>query len=397
MEKDRKEQIYKLLINNIQDSYLITDNSYIIKQWLCGSEILFNLTEAVAKGKFLFKVLKVKKDILEDSHPNDIFELSLSKNNTVYIKLINKNILKDSILWIFQDYSQQKKLENYLDNYHDSIQNALENELIEKKMIISGYTEQIKFLKSKLQGSQKIEVFDNFIRNLLHELKTPISVVLSYLAYLQDELKDYSGFFKSTDSNISIDDNAITGSLLSDIDVMLENAEMAIKYVESIRTFSKDQKRQEKRKFELVEYFNFIILFMKPQWGRKNFEVRINAPEKIILNSSPGAFYQILTNLVNNSMIHSFSDKDHEKGYIDIHLKKEENALILDYRNNGKWIKEEVLPKIFEPYFTTTSKKGGTGIGLNLIHTIVENELKGEISCKNLKQGGVQFLITIPI
>ena len=69
----------------------------------------------------------------------------------------------------------------------------------------------------------------------------------------------------------------------------------------------------------------------------------------------------------------------------------------MKYSDNGKGIKKEDLPRIFDPYFTTKRKKGGSGLGLHIVHNIVSQTLGGKIQCRSGVGKGVVFLIKIPV
>ena len=92
-----------------------------------------------------------------------------------------------------------------------------------------------------------------------------------------------------------------------------------------------------------------------------------------------------------NSIIHAFDKK--EKGNISIIIKQDNNEMRISYKDNGRGIKEENLSKIFDPFFTTNRENGGSGLGLNIIYTIINSKLNGSISCKSVQNEGVEFII----
>jgi signal transduction histidine kinase len=110
------------------------------------------------------------------------------------------------------------------------------------------------------------------------------------------------------------------------------------------------------------------------------------------LNSYPGAFAQIYTNLIQNSLIHGFLNM--EKGNINIIVMLKNGGLEIQYRDNGKGIKEDILPNIFEPFQTSDPSKG-PGLGLNIVYNLVTQKLKGTIKCENLPRKGTSFTILI--
>jgi signal transduction histidine kinase len=89
---------------------------------------------------------------------------------------------------------------------------------------------------------------------------------------------------------------------------------------------------------------------------------------------------------------------------IFINLFKENNILILKIKDNAGGIKEDILDRVFEPYFTTKHKSQGTGIGLYMSTEIIKKHMNGnltvsnqEYTYNNIKYNGAEFKIEIPI
>lgn len=75
---------------------------------------------------------------------------------------------------------------------------------------------------------------------------------------------------------------------------------------------------------------------------------------------------------------------------------KEDSSLIITIEDNAGGIKEEIIEKVFNPYFSTKDKKNGTGLGLYMSKTIVEKQSLGSLSVEN-SQIGAKFKIILPI
>ena len=165
--------------------------------------------------------------------------------------------------------------------------------------------------------------------------------------------------------------------------------------VRSFKQVAVDQTNEEKREFNLNNYMEEILLNINNVTNKTNIDININCAPNIVLNSYPGAFSQVITNLIINSIRHAYDEK--EVGIITIDVSKEDKYLKLIYKDDGKGIPENDLPKIFDPFFTTNREKGGTGLGLNVIYNIVTTTLNGKIKCKSDIEKGVEFIMTIPI
>jgi signal transduction histidine kinase len=81
---------------------------------------------------------------------------------------------------------------------------------------------------------------------------------------------------------------------------------------------------------------------------------------------------------------------------ITIENTEDRDRIIVSIKDNGGGIPKEIIGKIFEPYFTTKESTGGTGVGLYMSKTIIETNMGGTLTVKNV-DGGVEFIITLDV
>jgi len=165
--------------------------------------------------------------------------------------------------------------------------------------------------------------------------------------------------------------------------------------IQSFKQVSVDQTSEEKRKFDLREYLNDILLSIHNLTKKTKLTISIKCSEKIIMDSYPGVFSQIFTNFIINSIHHAY--KENERGTLTIELFTKNNDLYVIYKDDGCGIEKEILLKIFEPFFTTNREFGGSGLGLNIVYNIVTSKLKGSITCESKKNKGVTFKVIVPL
>jgi len=252
----------------------------------------------------------------------------------------------------------------------------------------------LKLTQNKLIESEKMASLGALVAGVAHEINTPIGISLTGITHflgISEEIKEHYESSKMTQKEF---ENFLNKSveLASLINI---NLDKTVQLIRSFKQISVDQTSEEKREFNIKKYFKEILLSINNIINRTKIEVEIQCNDNINITSYPGAYSQIFTNLILNSIIHGYKEK--QKGKITIDIHKEDNELIFNYTDDGSGIKKENLSKIFDPFFTTNREKGGTGLGLNIIYNIVTNNLKGNIICHSDEKEGVLFKISIPL
>ena len=176
--------------------------------------------------------------------------------------------------------------------------------------------------------------------------------------------------------------------------MVLSNLKRAHELIKSFKKIAVDQSSEEKRRFNIKTYLEEILISLKPKLKKTKHIIKIDCNEEVEIFSFPGTFSQIITNFILNSIVHGFNDG--EQGKITIKCVIYNNNFILKYFDNGKGIKKDDINRIFEPFFTTNRIGGGTGLGLNLVYTIVTQTLKGTIRVMSRPGSGTLFKIIVP-
>lgn len=172
------------------------------------------------------------------------------------------------------------------------------------------------------------------------------------------------------------------------------NLNRAGELVRSFKQVAIDQSVETLRKFNFRHYLDEVLLSLRPVLKNTRLSVLVDCDDDIVVNSYPGAFSQILTNLINNSLLHAFEEG--EVGEILVKFIEAGNSWHLCYTDNGKGIENDNLDRIFEPFFTTNRERGGSGLGMHIVYNLVNQKLKGMITCESLLGKGTTFNISIP-
>jgi len=253
--------------------------------------------------------------------------------------------------------------------------------------------DDLKLAKDHLIQSEKMAALGNLVAGVAHEINTPIGIAVTAASHLENETIEFKNLFKTdmlTRNNFEdYIETALTGSTM-----ILANMNRAARLIQSFKLVAVNQSTELMRRFNIREYIDEILLSLNPKIRKTNHKVTVDCADDIFIYSFPGAFSQILTNLIINSLQHGF--KDINDGMILISISKNTKKIKIFYKDNGRGIHPENLNRIFEPFFTTSRADGNTGLGLHIVFNIVTRKLGGKILCRSQNLNGTEFELTLP-
>ena len=271
---------------------------------------------------------------------------------------------------------------------------TLEKTVEERTQELKQSLDTIQRTQKQLVQSEKMAAIGGLVAGVAHEINTPIGIAVSAASHLEDKTGEFVKKVESKKLKRSqLDSYAKTASDSSNL--ILKNLSGAVKIVQGFKQVAVDQTSGERREFKLKAYIEDVLLSLKPKLKKTQHKVTVNCPEELTLDSFPGAFSQIISNLVMNSLIHGFEGVD--AGGITFDAAEDKGTVILTYRDNGKGMNEKDLAKVFDPFFTTKRSQGGSGLGMHIVHNLVTQTLGGAISCESTPQKGIMVGIKIPV
>ncbi len=272
---------------------------------------------------------------------------------------------------------------------------AVNQELRSMNETLSHTLEQLQLTQEQLVQSAKMASLGSLVAGIAHEVNTPIGVSVTAASYLSDLNKKLNSSYEK--SSLSREELEIyLNDSEQSLAILLSNLNRAANLISSFKKVSVDQSNENKRNFIVNEYLNEILLTLKPKFKNTSLLVNIDGDPNLEICSCPGSLGQILTNLLDNSLIHAFDAKSISPR-IDISFKLENRNFILIYSDNGKGMSESVRQQIFDPFFTTKRSEGGTGLGMHIVYNIVKQTFLGNIECSSTVGSGTSFKITFPV
>jgi len=236
-----------------------------------------------------------------------------------------------------------------------------------------------------IEEQSKMAAMGEMIGNIAHQWRQPLSVISTAATGIKLQ------------NNIDI---LTKEELDSMCDTINNNSQYLSKTIDDFRNFIKGERVI--KNFNLFETFETFMELMKGSIKQNFIKVNIDIPKDISLNGYPNELIQCFINIFNNSK-DALKNKNDEK-IINIYAKIENKNLVIIFNDNAGGIPEEILPKVFEPYFTTKYKAQGTGLGLSMTYNLITNGMHGSISAYNKNYSssehsskGAEFKIILPI
>jgi signal transduction histidine kinase len=272
--------------------------------------------------------------------------------------------------------------------------NNLEQKVAERTQELSDALSNLKTTQSQLVESEKMASLGGLVAGVAHEINTPIGIGVTAASTLAD---------RTTEAATAYDNKQLKGSALkayfntaqTSSNLVLNNLNRAADLIQSFKQVAVDQSNLDKRSFAVKKYIEATLLNLKPHLKKTQHQITVNGDEQIEINSYPGAFSQIITNLVMNSVRHAYPKG--EAGNLRFDIKLDSGRLMLEYSDDGCGIPPENLDKIFEPFFTTARVQGGTGLGLHIVFNLVTQKLQGTISVQSEVGVGTTFILNLPL
>ena len=293
------------------------------------------------------------------------------------------------LLMMCVDITEQRRIERELQQFNTELEQRVATRTEELHLTV----QNLQRAQEQLVESEKFAALGNLVAGVAHELNTPIGNGLMAITTLNERLRDFRAIARE-DMRYS-DLQRLGEAVEMACSISLRNLQRAATLVSSFKQVAVDQTSSQRRRFELREVVDEVLLTLQPTLRKMSCRVELQLSEGLTLDSYPGALGQVLTNLIDNAAAHAFDGR--EGGTITIRseaLSAEE--LLFSVADNGRGIPEALQKKVFEPFFTTRLGQGGTGLGLHIVFNAVTRVLGGQLSLRSQPGQGSVFELRMP-
>lgn len=263
----------------------------------------------------------------------------------------------------------------------------------QEKTELEATLHELRVTQARLVESEKLASLGKSMSGIAHEVNTPVGVSITAISTLQDALRKTQRDFQDRElSESGLADFFETANRASEL--VDSNLQRAAGLLQSVKQVAVDQSNDQVREVAVAQYLQLVLASIKPKLIAARQTVEVDCEPGLSLVTRPGAIAQIVTNLVLNALTHAYADED--DGKVRLQAREVDGEVELRCEDTGRGIPAELQEKIFEPFFTTRSGDGGTGIGLDIVKTLVTEKLNGNIELRSRPGEGTQFIIRMP-
>ena len=270
----------------------------------------------------------------------------------------------------------------------------LEGRVAERTQDLKGALEQLQNAQHNIVESEKLASLGRVVAGVAHELNTPIGNALMVATSIHEHLLPLQRELNAG----SIRKSTLTEALARADDgfaILLRSLAKAAQMIGDFKQVAVDQTSEQRRAFDLAEVTQEVLSTLQPTFKKSPFRITSELSSGIRCHSYPGPYGQILTNLVMNCLLHAFEGKESGEVIVRVDRPAPDRAR-LTVIDDGTGMTPEVKAHVFDPFFTTRMGRGGTGLGMNIVHGFVVRVLKGSIAVDSAPGTGTRIVIEFP-
>jgi signal transduction histidine kinase len=246
-----------------------------------------------------------------------------------------------------------------------------------------------------LVETERLAALGRLVAGVAHELNSPVGISLTIASTLSQRCSRFAN---------QVSSGPVRRSLLSEFvdsnrdaaNQLVANLERAGELVQAFKQVAVDRSLADRRNFDLRIATEQIVASVMPGLPKPRHPLALDMPTDIIFDSYPGAYGQVLTNLIFNAVTHGFADRT--VGNMLLEARRIGTDFVdVTFSDDGSGISEEDQRHVFDPFFTTRRAKGSTGLGLHIVHNLVTEQLGGRITLTSAPEKGTSICMTLPL
>jgi PAS domain S-box-containing protein len=269
-----------------------------------------------------------------------------------------------------------------------------EQEMRRAREVAEATLEHLRETQASLIEAEKLAALGRLVAGVAHEINTPVGIGLTVASSLQRRYEVFAtevgrGDIRRSALNEFLD-------VVRDASVQLvANLNRASELVQSFKQVAADRGRLERRRFEVRELTEQVLVGLRPELRKRGLALNVVCESDLTIDSLPGPYGLVLSNLVLNSIMHAFPDG--RQGTISFKARlfgNDEVEIMLS--DDGCGMSPQIRRQAFDPFFTTRRHEGATGLGLHIVHSMVVDRLEGRLALTSEPGAGTTVRLILP-
>jgi signal transduction histidine kinase len=271
---------------------------------------------------------------------------------------------------------------------------ASEREIRHAKEAAEAALQHLRETQASLIEAEKLAALGRLVAGVAHEINTPVGTSLTIASSLQYKTELFAaeaaqGKLKRSRLNEFVEIGRLASAQL------VTNLNRAAELIQSFKQVATDRNYSTRRSFELGDLTEQLATSMRPGLAKKNLTLSVDCQSGLMMDSFPGPYGQVLTNLFLNAVSHAFPAGRPGAMRIEARAHDKDNVEITFY-DDGCGMSEDIRRKAFDPFFTSRRDQGSSGLGLHIVHSIVTSHLGGRIALESAPDAGTRIRIVLP-
>ncbi len=246
----------------------------------------------------------------------------------------------------------------------------------------------------QLVQAEKLAALGGLVAGVAHELNSPLGNTLTLASSLRQRIGSFArsledgSLRKSTLAGFTQDAGEVAG-------LIEHNARRASELMTNFKQVAADQTSERRRRFDLKNTIEGVVAALRPRLAHVPQKLELDLPDDIELDSYPGPLEQVITNFINNALLHAFDDRTEGCMRLSAQALGDKQVRIV-FADDGNGMAPETMQHAFEPFFSTRVGHGGTGLGLYIVRNLIEAPLGGTLTLESTLGEGTRLTVDLP-
>ena len=269
-----------------------------------------------------------------------------------------------------------------------------EQEMRRAREVAEATLEHLRETQASLIEAEKLAALGRLVAGVAHEINTPVGISLTVASSLQRRYEVFAAEVGKGDirrSTLNEFLNVVRNASVQ----LVANLNRASELVQSFKQVATDRSRLERRRFEVGELTEQVLVGMRPELRKRGLVLDVTCAPGLTMDSLPGPYGLVLSNLVLNSITHAFPDG--RPGTIRFEAQPfgiDDVEIVLS--DDGCGMSPQIRRQAFDPFFTTRRHEGATGLGLHIVHSMVVDRLEGRLALTSESDVGTTVRMILP-